>query len=73
MERLIIIDHLTHSAYIEDVSDKDLECYCGDEEAYIEDNYNVTTGNYSWDYVTDIEYFGEENKDPIEVEPKDWL
>lgn len=72
MERIVIIDHEAHEAYIEDISDEDLERYGGDEQAYIDDTYTFE-GDYSWDYVTDIQYFDEEDKTPMEVEPKDWI
>ena len=65
MERLVIIDHLEHCVYIEDVSDEDLEKYHGEEEDYIKDNYNLEF--YSWDYVTDVLYT-EQNGDVVELE-----
>ena len=35
MTRLAIIDHATHTLFIEDVSEEDLARYGGEEEAYI--------------------------------------
>lgn len=49
MERLAILDHETHTLYVEDVSDETLAKYDGEEEAYIEDNYALE--EYSWDYI----------------------
>lgn len=37
MTRLAIIDHATHTLFIEDVSEEDLARYGGEEEAYIRD------------------------------------
>jgi len=57
MRRLAIIDHDTHTLYVDDVDEKELEeNYKGDEQAYIEDNY-VLLNNYSWDWVTDAIYY----------------
>lgn len=66
MTRLAIIDHATHSLFIEDVSDEDLAKYNGEEEAYIRDNYSLQ-GEFSWDFITNIQYLQEENKDPIDA------
>ena len=66
MIRLAIIDHNEHRLYIEDVDEKTIEEYGGDEETYIEENYALE-GHYSWDYIVDAEYFPLEDKDPIEI------
>ena len=74
MERLIIIDHETHRAYIEDVDEEMLQReYEGSEEAYIEDTYSLGK-HWTWDFVTGIEYIPMEGDgDPIELEPTDLL
>jgi hypothetical protein len=55
MERIIIIDHADHKVYIEDLTDEKLAKYDGSEQAYIDDNYTFL-GDYSWDYVTEVNY-----------------
>lgn len=64
MERIAIIDHNEHQLYVEDVSDEELAKYNGDEEKYIEDNYDIE--NYSWDYVTELLYL--QGSDVVELE-----
>lgn len=72
MRRIAIINHVTHGLYIEDIDEKELEeKYNGDEQAYIEDNYDLE--DYSWDWITDIIYFPKEDKTPIDFEPTEWL
>lgn len=71
MRRLAIIDHATHHLYIEDVNEEILEGqYGGDEQLYIDDNYSTT--NYSWDWITEIQYFTEFEKTPVEINTKDF-
>ena len=73
MARLAIIDHAAHTLFIEDVTDEQLEKYNGEEEAYIKDNYTFE-GDWSWEYVTDIEYIpADDDKLPMELEPTEWL
>jgi len=73
MTRLVIIDHAAHTLFIEDVTDEQLEKYDGEEEAYIKDNYTFE-GDWSWEYVTDIEYIpADDDKLPMELEPTEWL
>ena len=73
MERIIIIDHEMHRAFIEDLDEDILnEKYNGNEEDYIKDNYTLP-GEWSWDFVTCIEYFPNEFDDCIEIEPSDLL
>lgn len=55
MTRIAIIDHETHTLYIEDVSDETLAKYNYEEEEYIKDNY-CGLANYSWDYITSAQY-----------------
>lgn len=70
MRRLAIIDHKIHALYIEDVNDEILEGqYGGDEQLYIEDNYNLN--EYTWDWITDAQYFLEFEKTPIEINFED--
>ena len=71
MERLAILDHAAQTLYIQDVSDEDLERYNGSEQDYIDDNY-MFDGDYSWDFITDIEYFAEGESDPMEVDLESW-
>lgn len=53
--RIAIIDHNTHTLYVEDIDDEILEGqYGGDEQMYIDDNYSL--GEYSWDYIVDAQY-----------------
>lgn len=72
MVRLAIINHETHQLFIEDVTDEMLEKYGGEEEAYIKDNYTFE-GEWSWEYIVDIEYYCEENADGIAIEPTNFL
>ena len=73
MKRLVIIDHAAHTLFIEDVTDEQLAKYNGEEEAYIKDNYTFE-GDWSWEYVTDIEYIpADDDKLPMELEPTEWL
>lgn len=66
MRRIALIDHETHTLYVEDINEEILEGqYGGDEQLYIEDNYNLK--DYSWDYIVDSLYFPEFDKTPIEV------
>ena len=67
MRRLAIIDHAAHELMVEDVNETELETkYGGDEQAYIDDNYTFE-GDYSWDWITDAQYFNEDG-DPIEID-----
>ena len=70
MERLAIIDHKEHRLYIEDVTDEELAKYNGDEQEYIEDNYNFLCGEYSWDYIVDSVYIDCNDPDPREMNIK---
>ena len=74
MERIIIIDHETHRAFIEDIDEEMLERdYEGSEEEYINDTYNLGK-HWTWDFVTEIEYIPMEGDgDPITLEPMDLL
>jgi len=71
MRRIAIIDHVEHELLIEDIDEYVLEKqYGGDEQAYIDDNYDLE--NYSWDWITDTYYISDEgDPDPIEVDFKD--
>jgi hypothetical protein len=67
MRRIAIIDHNEHDLIIEDINEQELEeKYGGDEQKYIDDNYDLE--NYSWDWITDTQYFAEGDPDPMEVE-----
>ena len=60
MTRIAVIDHSMHELYVEDINDGLLnaEPYNGDVQAYIDDNYTFE-GDYSWDYIVDSSYEGE--------------
>jgi len=67
MTRIAIIDHDEHQVYIEDLTDEMLAPYNGDEQKYIDDNYDLE--NYSWDYITDILYLpNDSDGDILEVD-----
>ena len=67
MRRIAIIDHNEHELLVEDINEQELEeKYGGSEQAYIDDNYDLE--NYSWDWITDTQYFEEGESNPIEVE-----
>ena len=71
MERIAIIDHEHHRLYIEDVDEEILnEKYNGEEEAYIKDNYDLGTDDYTWEYIVGTEYYPQSD-DPIDVEFSD--
>ena len=54
--RICIINHETHEVYFEDIDVNELnKKYDGDEQAYIDDNYDLT--DYSWDWITDVIYY----------------
>ena len=68
MRRLAIINHADHTLMVEDVNESVLETeYGGDEQAYINDNYTFE-GDYSWDWITDAEYYKEGESNPIEID-----
>lgn len=70
MRRIAIIDHKSHTLYVEDINDEILESqYGGDEQLYIDENYNLE--DYSWDYIIDAQYFPESEKTPIEINFED--
>ena len=70
MTRIGVIDHSTHELYVEDINDGLLnaEPYNGDVQAYIDDNYTFE-GDYSWDYIVDSSYEGE-NDGPYDLSEK---
>lgn len=52
-EKLAIIDHNTHTLYIDEVDEELINSkYEGEEEKYIDDVYGFD--NYSWDYVVSV-------------------
>jgi hypothetical protein len=66
MRRLAIIDNMNHTLYVEDINEEILEGqYGGDEQLYIEDNYSLK--EYSWDWITETQYFPEFDKTPVEI------
>ena len=71
-ERIAIIDHTTHTLYIEDIPLSLLEEeYNGEEEDYIADNYTFS-GEYSWDFITDVEYTPNDGE-TYSIEPLDFV
>lgn len=71
-ERIAIIDHTTHTLYIEDIPLSLLEEeYNGEEEDYIADNYTFS-GEYSWDFITDVEYTPNDGE-TYSIEPSDFV
>lgn len=72
IERIVIIDHAMHTLYIEDIPLKILEEeYNGEEEDYIKDNY-AFMGDWSWDYITDVEYTPA-GGETYPIEPSDFV
>lgn len=72
IERIAIIDHAVHTLYIEDIPLKILnEEYNGEEEDYIKANYGFI-GDWSWDYVTDVEYTPN-GGETYSIEPSDFV
>jgi hypothetical protein len=68
--RIVVIDHESHTLYVEDINDEILEGqYGGDEQLYIDDNYNLK--DYSWDYIVDTQYLPENYKTPVEINFED--
>lgn len=65
-ERIAIIDHETHTLFVEDV-DMDIinKEYDGNEEDYITSTYSLSR-DWSWDYITEAEYIPID-ADPIEI------
>lgn len=59
MPRICIIDHSSHTLFVEDVTDEMLAPYNGSEQSYIDDNY-AFEGDYSWDYIVDAQFVGEQ-------------
>jgi hypothetical protein len=73
MRRIAIIDHASHELMIEDINEQELENqYGGDEQKYIDENYTFE-GDYSWDWITDTQYFPEGESNPVDVEFTDWI
>lgn len=69
--RIAIIDHDTHTLFVEDINDEILQGqYGGEEQNYIDDNYTFE-GEYSWDWITDTQYFSEDYSMPIEINFED--
>ena len=74
MERIAIIDHVTHNLFIEDI-DVDVlnEKYGGEEEAYKKDNYTLYEP-WSWEYIISMTYIPKgDDSEPIDVWDLDLL
>ena len=64
--KIAVIDHDSHTLYVEDINDDILQGqYGSDEQLYIDDNYSIE--NYSWDYIVDTQYLPEDDKTPLEI------
>lgn len=61
METLAILDHYHHILIIDEVSDETLEKYNGEEEDYINDNYEFE-GDWSWDWIVGISNYSEDGE-----------
>ena len=67
MRRIAVIDHIKHTLFVEDINEDILGIrYGGDGQKYINDNYTFD-GDYSWDWITDTQYFSENNSMPVEI------
>jgi len=67
MRRIAIIDHITHTLMVEDINEDELkEKYGDDGQKYVDDNYTFE-GDYSWDWITDTQYFSEDYSIPVEI------
>lgn len=67
MIRIAIIEHNSHNLFIIDINEDLLnEKYNGNEEDYINDNFDVE--NYSWDYIVNSMYFGENCPYPYDLD-----
>lgn len=66
MVRLAILIHSSHTLFVEDVSDEDIE-KAGGEQEYINEMYTIE-GDYSWDYITDAEYIPQGESTPFEID-----
>lgn len=68
--RIVVIDHKSHTLFVEDINNEILKRqYGGDEQLYIDDNYNLK--DYSWDYIVDTQYLPENYKTPVEINFED--
>lgn len=66
--RIAILDHSSHELLVEDINEQELEKkYGGDEQKYIDENYTFE-GDYSWDWITDTQYYPEGESVPMEVD-----
>jgi len=73
IRRLAIIDHETHTLFVEDVDENIIETeYNGEEEAYIRDNFACAQkgdGCWSWDYIVEVEYIpNDDDKTPYDID-----
>lgn len=67
MRRIAIIDHSTHTLYVEDIDEYELiNKYSDDEQKYIDEHY-AFDGEYSWDWIVDAQYFPEFEKNPVGI------
>lgn len=66
MVRIAVLDFHEHRLYVEDVADEEIENY-GGVDAYVKDTYTFE-GEASWDAITDAEYIGLGESDPVEID-----
>jgi hypothetical protein len=65
--RIAIIDHNEHELLIEDINEQELEeKYGGDEQKYIDNNYDLE--NYSWEWIVETDYIPSDDATPIEID-----
>lgn len=55
MKRIVIIDHIEHELFIEDIDEKILQKKYKGEEDYIKNKYDLSE-QWSWEYVNSIWY-----------------
>lgn len=65
MIRLAIIDNDTHTLYVDDVPQEEID-KCGGEQEYIDEYYALD--NYSWDYIVDAAYYPMGQEKPKEID-----
>ena len=68
MTRIAIIDHESHSLFVEDIPDETLEQYNDEEESFIKATHPKLK-NFSWDYITNTQYMPHGSLDIIDEKP----
>jgi hypothetical protein len=71
MRRVVIIDHNSHTLFVEDINEEVLKGqYNNDIEMYVHGSY-YPTDDLSWGQINDAQYIPEFEKDPIEINFED--